>query len=59
MFSYVDLVLDLWVDIKGKQTILDEDEFNQMKLDPGVRDKALFALEELMKYFLDKFNPAE
>ena len=31
--SYVDLALDLWVTPDGRQTVLDEDEFDAMELD--------------------------
>src|SRR5215207_1983551 len=39
--SYVDLALDLWVSADGKQTILDEDEFEELKLDGPLRAGAL------------------
>src|SRR5512138_1588037 len=31
--SYVDLALDLWVSTTGKQTVLDEDEFEKLDID--------------------------
>jgi hypothetical protein len=45
--SYVDLALDLWVSAEGKQTVLDEDEFNTLPLNSFEREKALSALDEL------------
>jgi predicted RNA-binding protein associated with RNAse of E/G family len=56
-FSYVDLALDLWVDCEGKQTILDEDEFNHLELEPGIRNQAKSALEELMTLLSEKNLP--
>ena len=35
--SYVDLALDLWVSRDGKQNVLDQDEFESLKLDEGLR----------------------
>lgn len=49
--SYVDLALDLWVNEDGKQTILDEDEFEEMQLDLEMRAHALAALEDLKARF--------
>jgi protein associated with RNAse G/E len=49
--SYVDLALDLWVSVDGKQTVLDEDEFAQLKLDDGLSGNALNGLEELKTLF--------
>lgn len=49
--SYVDLALDLWVNVDGRQTVLDEDEFEQLKLEAKERDKALDALSELQRVF--------
>lgn len=54
--SYVDLALDLWVDVNGKQTVLDEDEFNGMDFDDELRGQAYAALEEL-KAMLKTNNP--
>ena len=46
--SAQDLALDLLV-IPGQETaVLDQDEFDALKLPPGDRDSALAALEELM-----------
>ncbi len=49
--SYVDLALDLWVSADGKQTILDEDEFEKLNLDSKTRQQAYSALGELKTYF--------
>jgi protein associated with RNAse G/E len=45
--SYIDLALDLWVSTTGKQTVLDEDEFEKLDIDVSTRERALAALEEL------------
>jgi len=45
--SYVDLALDLWVSADGRQTILDEDEFEELGLDDDTRQNALAGLEGL------------
>lgn len=49
--SYVDLALDLWVAADGTQTVLDEDEFDELGLDEATREMALKGLAELKKYF--------
>jgi protein associated with RNAse G/E len=49
--SFVDLALDLWVSVDGTQTVLDEDEFEELKLDADTRAKALDALQELKDRF--------
>ncbi len=49
--SYVDLALDLWVAADGTQTVLDEDEFDELGLDEATREAALRGLEELKGYF--------
>jgi predicted RNA-binding protein associated with RNAse of E/G family len=51
VISYVDLALDLWVSPDGTQTVLDEDEFAALDLDPVTRDKARTALTELQALF--------
>ena len=55
--SYVDLALDLWVSVDGKQTVLDEDEFKALKLDTKLEQQALIALQELRYYFETKRPP--
>ena len=49
--SYEDLALDLWVSAGGKQTVLDRDEFDALKLGDGEREQALAALSELQQLF--------
>jgi hypothetical protein len=49
--SYVDLALDLWVSADGKQTVLDENEFEELNLDEELRAQALNGLEELKRLF--------
>lgn len=56
IISYVDLALDLWVSKTGKQTVLDEDEFETLDIDANTRKKALASLEEL-KEVLKKQQP--
>ena len=55
--SYVDLALDLWVSTDGKQTVLDEDEFEQLQIDHDLRSRALDALAELKELFLNNKPP--
>lgn len=55
--SYIDLALDLWVSVDGKQTVLDEDEFKELELDAELEQKALTALQELKTYFETKRPP--
>jgi uncharacterized protein len=56
--SYVDLALDLWVSIDGKQTVLDEDEFEALELNEELKAGALKGLEELKELFLNKKPPS-
>ena len=55
--SYVDLALDLWVSVDGKQSVLDEDEFAALRMDANHREKALMALVELQQIFQTKRPP--
>ncbi len=55
--SYVDLALDLWVNANGEQTVLDEDEFEELKLEARERDQAIDALSELQRVFKAKRPP--
>ena len=55
--SYVDLALDLWVSVDGKQTVLDEDEFEKLKLEEPLRAGALQALDDLKRLFLKEKPP--
>lgn len=56
--SYVDLALDLWVSTSGEQTVLDEDEFEQLNLSEELRVGALKGLEELKQLFLNDKPPS-
>jgi ABC-type Fe3+/spermidine/putrescine transport system ATPase subunit len=49
--SYTDLALDLWVNPRHEMTVLDEDEFDALNLDPDVHQKALTTLENLKSHF--------
>lgn len=51
LVSYVDLALDLWVSANGKQTVLDEDEFEKLDLDEELSAGALNGLKELRHLF--------
>src|SRR6266540_7219544 len=51
--SYVDLALDLWVSADGKQTVLDEDEFEALEINNELRARALSGLAELKDLFLN------
>ena len=55
--SYVDLALDLWVSTDGKQTVLDEDEFEGLDLNDELKTGALDGLEKLKKLFLNNKPP--
>jgi len=55
--SYVDLALDLWVSTDGKQTVLDEDEFEELKLNEELKTGALNGLHELKDLFKSKNPP--
>ena len=55
--SYVDLALDLWISVDGKQIVLDEDEFEELQLDEDLRSAALHGLNELKTRFLKNKPP--
>lgn len=55
--AYSDLILDLWIDAKGNQTILDEDELNELNVDEDLKKKIYESLDELKKYFESKNPP--
>jgi predicted RNA-binding protein associated with RNAse of E/G family len=57
LVSYVDLALDLWVSADGKQTVLDEDEFEALKLDEELRSGAHRALADLKTLLLKDKPP--
>lgn len=48
---YEDLILDLWVNAKGEQTVLDEDELQELNVDAELKKKIYTGLDELKKYF--------
>jgi hypothetical protein len=56
--SYVDLALDLWVSPDGRQTVLDEDEFERLGLDNELKTSALQGLQDLKQYFLNNRPPS-
>jgi len=55
--SYVDLALDLWVSADGRQTVLDEDELEELNLDDGLKQKVYDALKELQSVLKTKSPP--
>jgi hypothetical protein len=55
--SYVDLALDLWVSVVGKQTVLDEDEFEKLNLTEELRTGAFNGLKELQQLFKSSDPP--
>jgi protein associated with RNAse G/E len=57
ILSYVDLALDLWVSADGKQTVLDEDEFEKLNLDDELSAGALNGLNELKLLFRNNKPP--
>jgi len=57
VISYVDLALDLWVGMDGRQTILDEDEFSELALTDDIKENALQGLQDLQAYWLNKKPP--
>jgi uncharacterized protein len=56
--SYVDLALDLWVSVDGKQTVLDEDEFEELSLPKELKVAAFNALQTLKDLFNSKQPPS-
>lgn len=57
LVSYVDLALDLWVSANGTQTVLDEYEFEELKLSEDLRSNALNGLAELKDLFKNNKPP--
>ena len=57
LVSYVDLALDLWVSANGKQTVLDEDEFEKLDLNEELSAGALSGLNELKRLFENNKPP--
>ena len=56
--SYVDLALDLWVSANGDQTVLDEDELEELNLDELLKQKVYDGLRDLQKFLKTKNPPA-
>lgn len=56
--SYVDLALDLWVSASGAQTVLDEDELEELNLDADLKQKVYDALRELQLLLKTKNPPS-
>lgn len=56
--SYVDLALDLWVSADGRQTVIDQDEFEALQLGAEDRSAAMTALVELQQAFKEKRPPS-
>lgn len=56
--SYVDLALDLWVSADGEQTVLDENEFEELNLNEELRVGALQGLKDLQQRFKSRNPPA-
>ncbi|MBK8821557.1 MAG: DUF402 domain-containing protein [Anaerolineales bacterium] len=52
--SYVDLALDLWVSVNGIQTVLDEDELEDLNLDDDLKHKVYESLRELQELIKTK-----
>jgi protein associated with RNAse G/E len=57
MVSYVDLALDLWVSADGRQTVLDQAEFEALVLNAELRRGALQGLNDLKQVFLNEKPP--
>jgi len=55
--SYVDLALDLWVSADGRQTVLDEDELEELNLDDELKQKIYGGLRELQEVIKTKRPP--
>lgn len=55
--SYVDLALDLWVSVRGEQTVLDEDEFERLNLKEELKVGAWNGLHELKQFFNNNRPP--
>lgn len=55
--AYVDLALDLWVSSNGTQTVLDEDELEDLNLADELKQKVYESLRELQSLFKLKNPP--
>ncbi|MEK6752492.1 MAG: DUF402 domain-containing protein [Chloroflexota bacterium] len=51
---YVDLALDLWVSADGRQTVLDEEELEELALDAELHKKIYAGLHELQTLFEER-----
>ena len=56
--SYVDLALDLWVSPNGNQTVLDEDELEELNLDDKLKQKVFDGLKDLQEFLKTKNPPS-
>ena len=54
--SYVDLALDLWVSANGEQTVLDEDELEELDLDDELKQKVYDGLKDLQEFLTQYRN---
>jgi len=52
--SYVDLALDLWVSVDGRQTVLDEGELAELNLSEEFKKEIFTGLHELQARFNKK-----
>jgi protein associated with RNAse G/E len=58
LVSYIDLALDLWVSADGKQTVLDEDEFDALGLSDELSEGAWSGLRDL-KFLFERKDPPQ
>lgn len=54
LIQYIDLALDLVVFPNGRQEVLDEDEFQELKVSEEIKHQARKALEELQDRFASR-----
>jgi len=52
--AYIDLALDLWVSADGRQSVLDEDEMEELKLNEEYTREVYAGLTELQGMFKQK-----
>jgi protein associated with RNAse G/E len=48
--------LDLWVSVNGNQTVLDEDELEELNLSDDLKQKVYDGLRELQEFFTQYRN---
>ncbi|MEY2819628.1 MAG: hypothetical protein RL275_3091 [Chloroflexota bacterium] len=53
--AYVDLALDLWVSANGEQTVLDEDELEELNLGEELKKNVYIGLHALQAYVKEKY----